>query len=61
MDAPKKLDFCPRINIGTRKKHLKIPMRNVSSSKIGHDFSKKSGSKIESRIKMVLPRSGLLN
>ena len=39
---------------------LKIPTGNVSSSKIGHNFRKLSGSKIESK-KMFLPKNGLLN
>ena len=33
-------DFWPRINILLRKKVLKIPTKNVSSSKIGHNFRK---------------------
>ena len=49
MVGPKKEDFCSRINIIIRKKVLKIPTGNVSSSKIGHNFRKQSGSKIESR------------
>ena len=34
-------DFCPRINILEGKKNSKNLAMNVSSSKIGHDFSNK--------------------
>ena len=40
MVGPKKEDFWPRINNRVRKEILKNPKRNVSSSKIGHDFRK---------------------
>ena len=47
----KKQDFWPRINIRTEKikKMKKNPSMNDSSSKIGQDFRKLSGSKIEAR------------
>ena len=38
MVGPKKQEFWPRINILEGKK--KIPLMNVGSSKIGHDFGK---------------------
>ena len=46
----KKQDFWPKINILKEKKILSM---NVSSSKIGHDFRKQSGSEIESRKKCL--------
>ena len=50
-----KQDFGPRINI-IKEKKVKIPSLNDSSSKIGHDFRKYSGSKIEVRKKMFFYR-----
>ena len=38
MVGPKR--FWPRTNIPPRKKKMKNPTRNVSSSKIGHNFRK---------------------
>ena len=61
MVGPKKYDFWPRINILLRKILLKIPKRNVSLSKIEHNFRKQSGSKIEFRKKKFLINNGLLN
>ena len=50
MVGAKNQDFWPRINIIKRKKIKKILMMNVSSSKIGHNFSNKlSGSKIDTK------------
>ena len=48
MVGPKKQDFWPRINILEGKK-FKITSMNDGSSKVGHDFRKYSGSKIEAR------------
>ena len=47
MVGPKKQEFWPRINI-MKGKIKNLPM-NASSSKIEHDFNKKSGSKIDTR------------
>ena len=57
MVGPKKQDFWPKINIVEGKKN---PLMNDSSSKIGHDFRKYSGSKIDTK-KMFLTKNGLLN
>ena len=50
MLGPKKQKFWPKINIGTQRKPLYFENTgSTSSSKIGHDFRKKRGSKIEVR------------
>ena len=47
MVGPKKYGFWPRINMPQRK----IPTSNDNQSKIGCNFKKESGSKIEFRKK----------
>ena len=57
MVGPKKQDFWPKINI-LKGNHCIVRIRNTGStslSKIGHDFRKQSGSKIEVRKKMLDP------
>ena len=46
MVGPKRQDFWPRINILEGKKNSKNLAMNVSSSKIGHDFSNKEFKKL---------------
>ena len=62
MEGLKKQDFWPKINICTQRKPLYFEITwSASSSKIGHDFRKKSGSKIEVRKKYFFTKNGLLN
>ena len=63
MVGPKKQDFWPKINICSQGKPIYFEnMGSTSSSKIGHDFRKFSGSKVGDRKKCFLfIKNGLLN
>ena len=56
----KKQDFWPKIDMLKGKPLYFENTGSASSSKIGHDFRKQSGSKIEVR-KMFCTKNGLLN
>ena len=61
MVGPKKQDFWPRINILKGNRSKKNPSMSANSSKIGHDFRKYSGSKVEVRKKDFFTKNDLLN
>ena len=62
MVGSKKQDFWPKINTYSQRKPLYFENTgSASQSKIGHDFRKLSGSKIEVRKKMFHTKNGLLN
>ena len=60
MVSPKKQDFFVK-NQHTKKDFFLILLINVSSSKIGHDFSNKVVRKIDTRKKIYLTKTGLQN
>ena len=60
--GPKKQHFWPKINISTQRKTLYFENTGItSSSKIGHDFRKKSKVQKLKLDKNVVTKNGLLN